>query len=119
MKHTKISIGRNKWIECIDLTVSSKPFYIDGVLLQTKALLKNLETVCIAECCGIDAFALWQQDIAKASEGLDKEAIKMELQRAKAQLLERPEKLVTSEHLNSLFEKKVFIRVLDHLLACL
>ncbi len=121
MVETKdISIGQDKWIKWVELDPNEPDlFNIDDLLEPLEQLWKNLETQCVAVCCGIDAFALWPEDIQNASKYLDKEELRGHLTGLKSQLARLNKNIVVSTRLNNLFDKKGFLQLIDHILRCL
>ncbi len=113
-----ISIGKGQSIKWIELDNN------DGDLLRIDALLdptipfwKSLETQCCAECCGIEAFALWPEDIRRASLEVDAAELKKQLMRLKAEISKSHCNIVVSSQLNNLFDKRVFISLIDHIVS--
>ena len=118
MQETKdISIGQDKWIKWIELDPNNKDeFEIDPSLESTKPFWKNLETECVAECCGIDAFSFWPENIQKASKDFDTIGLKAQLVKLRDAVIQSNSKVVVSERLNNLFDKKVFVELVDHII---
>lgn len=120
METTKdISIGKDKWIGWIDFdsTDDNDLFEIDDLLRSTFDFWDKLETQCMAECCGIDAYSFWQDDIKLAVGKMDKVDIVNKLLSAKKEIESRSETIVISEKLNNLIDKSVFIQLLDHIVT--
>ncbi|HPH99701.1 MAG TPA: DUF6331 family protein [Chitinophagaceae bacterium] len=112
-----ISIVKEKWIEWIDFPPSFEPFDIDYLLEPIDELWAKLETECVSACCGIDAFGLWPEDIAKAVETMDKAALIHDLKNIKKELTFKNEAVILiSGRLNNLFDKMVFLQLVDHLI---
>jgi len=120
IENKDISIGEGEWIKWrqIDATIT-KPYNIDPFLKGSATLWENLETECVAACCGIDAFALWPADITKACKDLDKAVLKDSFVQVINQLQQIEDKIVVSRKLNNLFDKQVFIHLIKHLMGCL
>jgi hypothetical protein len=114
-----ISIGKDKWISWIafDPTDDKNLFEIDDVLRSTFYFWDKLETQCLAECCGIDAYAFWEDDIKLAVDKMDKADIVEKLLSAKKEIESRSETIVISEKLNNLLNKSVFIQLLEHIVT--
>jgi hypothetical protein len=120
METTKdISIGKDKWIGWIDFdsTNASDLFEIDDLLWPTFDFWDKLETQCVTGCCGIDAYSFWEEDIKLAVDKIDKAALIKNLLAAKAEIESTSETIVTSEKLNNLIDKSVFIQLLDHIVT--
>ena len=110
-----ISIGDNKWIKWGNFNPSnnSEIIEIDELLKPTYDFWTGLETQCVAECCGIDAFSFWEDDIKEAISGIDKTQLIIDLKNVKAQLIKTNMKIVSSYKLNNLMDKGVFIQLID------
>jgi hypothetical protein len=112
-----ISIGQDKWIKWIELDPNDKDeFDIDPSLELTKQFWANLEINCVAGCCGIDAFSFWPEDIKQASKGFDKIALRAQLDQLKEDVIRSNIKIVVSERLNNLFDKRVLIELVNHII---
>ena len=110
-----ISIGKNKWIKWKDFDpVGKNILEIDDLLKPTFEFWDKLETQCMVACCGIDAFALWEEDIIKASNDFNKVKLINEFQQIKIFIINAKEEIVASTRLNNLFDKSVFIELIDH-----
>lgn len=111
-----ISIGKEKWIKWIDLPEKYESFNIDYLLEPIDELWAKLETECVSACCGIDAFGLWPENIAKVVEAMDKTELIHKLKNIKKELAFKNEAVVISERLNNLFDKTVFLQIIDYLI---
>jgi hypothetical protein len=112
-----ISIGENLWIPFIDITSRyNSAVNIDKLILPVDDLWTALETGCVAGCCGIGAFALWSEDIEKVKASLNTRNLASELSTIRAEIVALPQDVVVSERLNNLFDKSVFLALLDHLI---
>jgi hypothetical protein len=121
MEETKdISIGEDRWIKWVELDSNGDDLYnVDPLLEPLDQLWNELETLCVAGCCGIDAFALWPDDIQNASRNLDSEKIKFQLSKLKVELSKVDKKIICSKRLNNLFDRQVFLEVIEHISSCL
>jgi hypothetical protein len=96
-----ISIGQERWIKWVQLDPDDKDlYYIDHLLEPLEPLWKNLETECVAACCGIGAFALWPEDIQIVSKHLNSKELKLHFLKMKNELLLIEQKIVVSKKLN-------------------
>lgn len=116
MKRNNINIGKDYWIIWKDADANDA-LDIDALLAPSWGFWLQLETQCVAECCGIHAFCFWPEEIKQA-------ASKLELNRAGflAEIAKLKEKIgasefqsVFSQRLNDTVEKSVFIRLLAHI----
>ena len=114
-----ISIGKDKWIRWInfDPTNGNDLFEIDDLLGPTFEFWDKLETQCMSRCCGIDAYAFWEDDIKFAVDKKYKADLIKNLLNAKTEIESRSERIVTSGKLNNLMDKSVFIQLLDHIVT--
>lgn len=63
-----ISIGEDRWLSVPDLNHGTgESLDIDQFILPMEPFWRMLEVHCLNECCGIDAFALWPDDLQKAA----------------------------------------------------
>ncbi len=115
-----ISIGKDSWIKWIELDPGDDNLFdIDPLLESTKNFWLDLETHCVAECCGIDAFALWPEDIKNAATSFSEHGLKQQLLTIKDAITKTECNIVISKRLNNLFHKRVFIQLLDHIIGCI
>ncbi|VWB71475.1 hypothetical protein BLA13014_03245 [Burkholderia aenigmatica] len=116
-----ISIGPDRWIEFGDLTgEQAQAVAIDPCLAGIMPLLDALETDCVAECCGIDAFVFWPDEIAGAVGTRDRAALVQladELLTVQCSIDALPSDLVVSTRMNQYFPKAVMLELLAHLLT--
>lgn len=114
-----ISIGEDCWVEFGNVAgdwAQASP--IDPFLEPIMPLIERLETTCVADCCGIDAFALWPEDIQKAVSNLEEqqlETLTTSLLSLHHAIHELPVDLVVSRRINQSFHKDVFLQVLTHI----
>ncbi|MCR6639851.1 MAG: DUF6331 family protein [Sporocytophaga sp.] len=114
-----IRIGENKWINWVNNNPSnnSEIIEIDELLISTYDFWTGLETQCVAECCGLDAFSFWEDDIKEAISSIDKTQLIIDLKNVKAELIKTNKTIVSSDKLNNLMDKGVFIQLVDHILT--
>lgn len=129
----RLSIGPDKEIILLEFDYDSSPVleidtfqgsYSDDVLRQYAIAKDSLgqfwnkvETGCLVACCGIHAFELWPDDIARAVQELDKLALLMQLESLKNQVLNSDKQIVGYQRLNNYFAKISFLELLDHLIT--
>jgi hypothetical protein len=118
VKHEQdICIGQDAWIKWIAFDPRTEPeLEVDDLLNLTNALWTNLETACIAACCGINAFDLWPDNIKKASQDLDHNTLLQNLVEVRKIVAASEMKIVSSERLNCLCHRQVFVALLDHVI---
>ena len=117
MKITKdINIGPYKWIKWIDFNQNEVTYEIDAELMDTEPFWKYLETECVRECCGIDAYSFLPQDIEKAKKKINNPNIKNEFIDLREKMNLVDEQVICSSYLNNLLDISVFITLLDHII---
>jgi hypothetical protein len=111
-----ISIGKDTWIAFGDLAkCQGDPIEIDEQLSPVMPLFESLEIECVADCCGIDAFKLWPEEIAKAVAQCDPrelESLSSKIASVQTEISRLPSDIVVSRRLNQLFRKIVFLELL-------
>ncbi|MEY3445186.1 MAG: hypothetical protein RLZZ519_3467 [Bacteroidota bacterium] len=111
-----IDIGEGKVIQWIDWDSDNAEAYdVDDLLDPNNEFWSGLETVCLPECCGLYAFDWTTDGIKIASTKSDVDEFKRTLDAAIHALEQRDEKVVCFSRLNQLFERTVFINLLQHL----
>ena len=116
MQITKdISIGKDEWIKWIEFdAISIEPLEVDEILEPIKPFLKGLETECMAECCGIDAYSFWYEEIVQSSAELNKNELENHINIIINKLSSSNKEVVSSTILNQLINREVFIQLLEH-----
>jgi hypothetical protein len=115
-----ISTGKFKRINWVQIDpVSNDIFPVDEFMAPTLEFWDRLETECVSECCGIDAFGFWPEEIEKAVSDLNKKELIDNLQAMKNAVLSCHSPIIRARKLNHLFDRSVFIQLLDHIIGCL
>jgi hypothetical protein len=110
-----ISIGPDRWITFIDLDLSGPaPTDIDHLIEPMWPFWKALETECVAECCGIDAFILWPEEIRRAAREVGDPDLPGKIIVLRAFVAGSSGESFISSKLNNLFRRSVLLEVLDH-----
>jgi hypothetical protein len=114
-----ISIAENNWIKWIEFDPidDNAILEVDSLLEPTFDFWDGLETECVAGCCGIDAFAFWEDDIMRSSNKVDTTQLVGDLKNVKTALIKSAKTIVLSNKLNNLLDKEVFIKLVDHILT--
>lgn len=111
-----IDIGEGKVIQWIGWDADVVEVYdVDDLLEPNNVFWLELETVCVPMCCGLHAFDWTSDGIKKASAKSNVSEIKLILTSAINVLEKRNEKVVCFSRLNQLFDRIVFINLLQHL----
>ena len=111
-----ILIGNNLFIEELSIDCSGKLLDLDPYIAPLNIFFDKLEVVCVRECCGIEAFSFMPEDIQKALVGLSAETVITQLKAMQTAIEEQYWcNTVGSTILNNNFDRKVFLRLLDHI----
>lgn len=111
-----IVLGEGRWIEFIDLDGRyDSAVDIDHLLSETEPLWRSLETFCVADCCGFDAFDFTLEAIQSASRFLDPLEQCCRINRLQAAVSGLGAGIVVSRRLNNYADIRVFNALLDHL----
>lgn len=114
-----ISIGPDRWIEFGDLSGGqAQAAAIDPSLAEVMPLIDALETNCVAECCGIDAFGFWPDEIEVAVATRDRDALARlvdDLLSVQRSIDALPSEIVVSTRMNHYFRKAVLLELLAHI----
>ncbi len=94
-------------------------FEIDFLLEKNEEFWKDLEIHCLVECCGIDAFALDEENILKIITNYNELDIKNNLEELVKEINKSTHKNISSGLFNQCENKEVFKKrieqVLEHL----
>lgn len=129
----RLSIGPDEKIILLEFDYDNSPVleidaflgsYSDDVLLKYAnakdplgQFWNKVETGCLVACCGIHAFELWPDDIARAVQELDKLTLLKQLENLKNQVVNSTEQIVSYHRLNYNFAKISFLELLDYLIT--
>lgn len=112
-----IHIGETERINWVEFDTSSNELIeVDYIIAKHDDFWAFLEIFCVPECCGLDAFRFYPDDIKKAANNIEKELLKSDLAKLKVDLLSSDKEIIISSRLNNLVDKTVFINLLDHIL---
>ena len=75
-----------------------------------------LETLCVAGCCGIDAFDFSAEQLTSARRKLDAAAIRQQLLQLQTELLQALQPVVVSSRLNQYLDRTAAQLLMAHLL---
>ena len=115
-----ICIGKDKWIKWVEFNPTEKELFdIDSLLDETWNFWKLLETECVVECCGIDAFYFGAEDIQKALTDFDNLNLVKQMRLLKREIQGNHCSIIISSKFNNLFDKSVFTQLLEHILKTL
>ena len=112
-----ILIGNNLFIEELPVDYNGKILDLDPYIAPLNTFFDKLEVECVRECCGIQAFSFMPEDIHKALVGLSAETIVTQLKATQTAIEEQWwYNTVGSTILNNNFDRKVFLRLLAHII---
>ena len=112
-----ILIGNNLFIEELPVDYNGKLLDLDPYIAPLNAFFDKLEVECVRECCGIQAFSFIPEDIHKALVGLSAKTVIIQLKAMQTAIEERYWcKTLSSTILNNNFDRKVFLRLLAHII---
>jgi hypothetical protein len=111
-----ISIGKDQWISWQDIDgMQNHAADVDDLFAPIDNFWARLETECVAECCGIDAFALWPEDIQRATVEVQDSTLLEKLDTLRDQVTRGAEKTFVSKRLNNFFHRDVLLKLIDHI----
>lgn len=111
-----ILLGGGKWIEHVDLTGRyDSAVDIDPWIKDLEPMWSALETECVADCCGIDAFDFCPENLATVEQKLERTVVCHRLKGLRSQLEALPGDVFVSRRLNNYSARSVFFALLDHL----
>jgi Family of unknown function (DUF6331) len=115
-----IHIGETERIHWVEFDTSSNDLIdVDYIIAKHDDFWTFLQIFCVPDCCGLDAFRFYPDDIANASNHVDKKLLKDDLSKLKQNLLSSDKNIIISSRLNNLVDKAVFIKLLDHIIKYL
>ncbi|MEG1116290.1 MAG: DUF6331 family protein [Janthinobacterium sp.] len=115
-----IQIDDDAWIEFISLDGRyDQAIDIDALLDGLWPLICRLETHCVAGCCGMDAFDFTREGIATALLELDRAQLRAACAQAHSAVAAAASDVFTSNTMNHMADKRVFLQLLEHLDRCL
>jgi hypothetical protein len=111
-----IHIGETERIHWVEFDTSSNDlFEIDYIIAKHNDFWTFLQIFCFPDCCGLEAFRFYPDDINNAASHIDKELLKSDLSKLKIDLLSSDKDIIISSRLNNLVDKTVFLRLIDHI----
>jgi hypothetical protein len=115
--HNDISIGKDAWIEVVDISGRSfeQAVSIEHLITPMESFWSALESNCVADCCGIGAFSLWPDDIKSASLSQDGQILVRDLVALQHFIEQSEADMFVSNRLNNYFDKQVILQVIDHI----
>ena len=115
-----IQIAEDAWIEYIDIGERyAQAVSIDEHLGGLWPLICRLETLCAAGCCGMDAFDFTREGIAAALLELDRAQLHAACTKARGAVAAAASDVFTSDTMNHVADKRVFLQLLAHIDRCL
>jgi hypothetical protein len=112
-----IELGDGKivdWIE-IDFQIQ-KPFSVDKIVKPIMPFFRYLETVCVHECCGVDAFDFSEKSIREAAINFDVDGQLFYFLEVYEKLKSLNAEVFEVTRMNYSFAKNVFLELLTHII---
>ncbi len=114
LKDIKVSDEEKDWIKWIEFDSSkSELLEIDQLILERKQFWDKLETECLKDCCGFNAYSFFPEDIRKAKSVETNFDIYME--QIVRFVSQSDRKIVISSYMNQLIHKKPFLELIKHI----
>lgn len=111
-----IHISETERIHWVEFDTSSNALIdVDYIVAKHDDFWTFLQIFCVPDCCGLDAFRFYPDDIKNAASHVDKELLKSDLSNLKTDLLSSDKEIIISSRLNNLVDKTVFIQLIDHI----
>lgn len=111
-----IHIGETERINWVEFDTSSNDLFdVDYIIANHDDFWTFLQIFCVSDCCGLDAFRFYPDDIKNAASHVDKEVLSSDLSKLKFDLLNSDKDIIISSRLNNLVDRTVFIRLIDHI----
>lgn len=123
MKTTKghpddVSIGNGEWIPFVDIVGRiENAANLDAFIRPMESFWRSLEVHCVSECCGINAHGFWPKDIWNAVRKCRDAALTAKLTALRKHVDGISADCVYSEILNQYFDRTMFSKLLDHVIA--
>ncbi len=112
-----IHIGETDRIHWVEFDTSgNNHFDVDYIIAKHDDFWTFLQIFCVPDCCGLDAFRFYPEDIMNAANHVDKATLKEDLAKLKLDLRNSDKHIVISSRLNNLVDKAVFIKLLEHII---
>lgn len=114
-----ISIGKDRWITFVELDgQQTSAVELDEILKPIEPFLDSLETECVAACCGIDAYALWPEDIAGATKQSDIPNLSQAIDTVQKRITDTVGDSYVSHRMNNFFHRQTLVQLIDHIAHC-
>jgi len=111
-----IHISETERIHWVEFDNSSNDLYdVDYIIAKHDDFWTFLQIFCVPDCCGLNAFRFYPDDIANASKEVDKVLLREDLLKLKLDLINSAKDIIISSRMNSLVDKAVFVKLLDHI----
>jgi hypothetical protein len=113
-----VLIGNDEWIRFVDVAGRTETAAnLDALIAPMEFFWRSLEVNCVSECCGINAHSLLPKDIWNAVRNCHDAALKSKLTTLRRHIDGLSGDCVYSTILNQYFDKTMFSKLLDHVIA--
>ena len=113
-KDNNIHVDSDKVINWIDFA-STNPVDVDQLIEPLTDFFKKLEISCMAECCGINAFSFYPNDIRNACEEFSPDDLLEKINLLIQEITKLDGQVIECGQLNQLLHANVFLQILDHI----
>jgi hypothetical protein len=112
-----IPIGPDLWIKYVEVDGRQKrAVSLDPWILPIQPFWDALEVNCVKDCCGIDAFSLFPEDLRNARTSVEPTDLQRTLQLLHSMINESESDIFVSNCLNNYFDRKVVLELVEHIL---
>jgi hypothetical protein len=110
-----VSLDKDCWLTLGEFEIQTQSVQsIDDEITATQSFWQKLETECVKDCCGIEAFSFWPGDVQRAACGNVELIAKLAELRA---IVDQSANVVfNSNGLNQYMPREFLLKLLDHIL---
>lgn len=113
-KKIRTGLGNNDWIEWVEFNPQSVSLCdIDEFILERKSFWDKLESECVKECCGFDAYSFLSKDIRKAKSG--EKNFNTYIKKFVEHVSNSNNEILITEYMNQIIHKTTLLNLLTHI----
>lgn len=110
-----VSLDKDRWLPLGEFKIEPQSVHsIDDEIAATQPFWQKLETECVKDCCGIEAFSFWPGDVQRAAGG-DVQLI-AKLAELRAKVDQSANVVFNSNGLSQYMPREFLLKLLDHVL---
>lgn len=114
LKDIKIGIREEDWIKWIEFDpTKTELLEIDDLIFERKQFWDKLETECLKDCCGFDAYSFFPKDIGKA-KSLEPD-FELYIDKIIRYVSQSNLEILISKYMNQLVHKGTFLELLTYI----